>query len=458
MRISWQTRRQTLYFATFFLFLVIAIGVPTFISIYRAPTCFDEKRNQGEEGIDCNGLCERLCLEKIIPPVVNWARLFHVSGDVYSVTASVENFNADAGSKNLPYTFEIYDDTNRVLSKVSGTTFILPKQAFLLFEGGIVIKGSKPSSVFLRFGNNALWKRTAPDPRVLSMSDTELLNTDTMPRLKAVLENTSVKTLRDIEVVAVVSDTRGNAIASSRTVIEALAPKGTRKIVFTWPLPFSKRLEVCKVPVDAMVLIDTSGSMNDDGGEPPQPITDAKNAAAAFAGRLSEEDRVGVVSFASVGMLEQPLSLRLDLGQAALRELAILPESETGSTNLGDAIRIASEELNSPRHQNKAQKVLVLLTDGKANAPTEPGGEVFAAQEAAAAKTTGITTYAIGLGNKVNRQFLETSIASGKGEYYPAVNRQDLDEIYQKISASLCEHGPAIIDIVPRSPDVLLTR
>ena len=36
-------------------------------------------------------------------------------------------------------------------------------------------------------------------------------------------------------------------------------------------------------PLDVMLVLDHSGSMDDIGGDPPQPITDVKNAAKAFA-------------------------------------------------------------------------------------------------------------------------------------------------------------------------------
>ena len=452
--ISWQTRRQALYFGTFFIFLVLVIGIPIFISVYRAPTCFDSKRNQGEEGIDCDGPCERLCSEKLSLPVVNWVRPFHVSGNVYSIAASVENFNPDAGTANIPYTFEVYDKSNQLVSEVRGNTFVLPKQAFLIFEGGFSVRGGVPTSAFLKFGNQAEWKRAALKPRTLLISNKVLHDTGTLPRLSAILENTAISTARNVEVVAVISDARNNAIAASRTVIEELAPNEKKNIVFTWPMPLAKQLEACVVPVDVMMALDMSGSMNDDGANPPQPVTDAKSAAAAFIKRLAEDDRVGVVSFDQEARLNRSLGSRHKEAYNTLVALTISPEAETGATNLGEGLRLAAEELNSERHQKGARKILVVLTDGIANAPKEPGGEVYAAEQAAIAKKSGINIYTIGLGNKVSRAFLE-SVASAREQYFAAPNRKDLDGIYKEIGGAICEHGPAVIDIVPRSPDDL---
>lgn len=445
--ISWQTRRQALYFGTFFIFLVLVIGIPIFISVYRAPTCFDNKKNQGEEGIDCNGVCQRLCAEKLMLPTVKWVRPFHVSGDVYSVAALVENFNPDAGTFKLSYTFELYDKSNQLITEVRGRTFVLPKQTFLVFEGGINIK-IPPVKAFLKFDSNAEWQRANLQARTLTISDKILRNVDTLPKLSAIVENSAISTARDVEVVAVISDTKNNAIAASRTIVNELAPNEKKNIVFTWPMPFAKQLEACVIPVDVVLVLDMSGSMNDDGGEPPQPITDTKTAAAAFVERLAEDDRVGVVTFADVGRIDRALGSRHEEAFSTINALTI--ESEVGGTNLGEGILLATEELNSNRHQNEAKKILVALSDGIANLPQEPGGEAFASRQAVAAKATGIGIYTIGLGNSVNRAFLE-SIATDRDHYFAALRRSDLEGIYKEISAAICEHGPAVIDIIPRS-------
>ena len=48
--------------------------------------------------------------------------------------------------------------------------------------------------------------------------------------------------------------------------------------------------------------------MNDDGLDPPQPLSDAKNAAEDFVVRLTNKDRSGLVSFATRAEILQSLS------------------------------------------------------------------------------------------------------------------------------------------------------
>ena len=69
--------------------------------------------------------------------------------------------------------------------------------------------------------------------------------------------------------------------------------------MFTWPRPIAKTLRSCDVPTDIVVAVDLSGSMNNDGGTPPQPISGAIAAARDFALRLAPDDQASVVTFAS---------------------------------------------------------------------------------------------------------------------------------------------------------------
>ena len=45
-----------------------------------------------------------------------------------------------------------------------------------------------------------------------------------------------------------------------------------------------------------MLLLDRSGSMASLGFNPPQPLSDAKEAAVSFIKQLGSSDRVGIIS------------------------------------------------------------------------------------------------------------------------------------------------------------------
>jgi secreted protein with Ig-like and vWFA domain len=112
--------------------------------------------------------------------------------------------------------------------------------------------------------------------------------------------------------------------------------------------------------------------------------------------------------------------------------------------------------LVSARSENKLSKIIILLTDGVANNPTDPQGhteaddikyaENLASKEAASAKSDGIVIYTIGLGNKINESFLK-NVASGENNYFFAPTAANLETIYKNISSDICKEMPARIEI-----------
>jgi len=456
---SWSSRRRFIYALVVLGGGALVLGLFLFTFYNQPPTCFDGRKNGDELGVDCGGACNQICLAEVAPLVIQWSRAFRVSSGNYNVVAYVENPNNSAGIRAISYRFDLFDENNVPVANREGKTFISPGGISPIFEANIETGASVPTRTFFEFTEEPRWYKASDTRDRLSIQGKELLQTETRPRINAILKNSSaVDEFNDIDVTAIVFGTDGNAIAASRTIVPFLSPRESQSLVFTWPEPFAKNVERCIRPADTMLLFDVSGSMNDDGDDPQQPIEDAKAAALSFGDRLSSDDRIGLVSFATNAELNHVLSLEHKNVGDSLRALTVLPEEEVGSTNIGAALEVAFEELfniNQDRGSvTNFRRVILLLTDGKANAPEDPGGEVFAMSKAREAKATGITIYTIGLGDLVNTDFLR-DIASLPENYHQATSAQELNQIYRSISESICERGPAIIDIIPRTPSSL---
>jgi len=190
--------------------------------------------------------------------------------------------------------------------------------------------------------------------------------------------------------------------------------------------------------------------MNNDGGVPPQPVTTALEAAAAFVNDLNENDQVAVVTFASeAGVATELTNLHGAVANSILG-LTIDPKEEVGFTNTVAAITAAQAELNSDRHNPDARRVLVILTDGL---PTAAGdADVISAAIEAAKIVSGddIEVYAIGLGAGVDKQFI-TDIAGDSTNAFIAPTTAELEGIYAEITSSLCAAGPTKIDIIAKT-------
>jgi hypothetical protein len=145
--------------------------------------------------------------------------------------------------------------------------------------------------------------------------------------------------------------------------------------------------------VDAMLVLDRSGSMDDDGNGctlpdydnqtacesaggvwGPQPITSAKVAAKVFVDILEDYSVEGVSH--QVGLVSYSDEITLDPGLTTVFtdvRNEIDGMTANGHTNIGGAIAAAAQELQDNGRENRV-KAIVLLSDGKANVCPEDYG------------------------------------------------------------------------------------
>lgn len=445
----WAFWRQLQYGFGFCTVVALIFWWIYFANFYNPANCFDGVMNGQETGIDCGGQCVRICAFEVTPPRVLWAQSFKVTGDQYNAVGYIENSNKIASSPEVEYTFLLYDKSGEVIVERSGKTVLPPDSEYPIFEGRISTDGRVPDKTELIIRNPNMWQPATVGRDQFQVNDRRLYDTDSRPRLEAIIENKELIEAKDVEVVATIFDARGNALTSSRTFVNIFAPRSEEKAVFTWPEPIAKTIRSCEVPTDVVLAIDLSGSMNNDGGAPPEPVTSVLSAAESFAARMQTGDQVSLVTFATDAVLKNTLTPTLDQVAQSISRLSIDPAEEAGSTNTGEAIRVAHRELISDRHNTEARKVLVLLTDGLATAPDERPEE-FALTAADEIKQDDVTVYAIGLGEEVNMDFIR-SVASAQNMAYQAVTRGDIDRIYKTITGDICEDGPAVIDIIPKT-------
>jgi Mg-chelatase subunit ChlD len=435
--------------------ILLLVVLPFFLFIYESPTCSDGLRNGEETGVDCGGSCRLLCPAEALPPIMRWdPRIFEITPGVYSVLAYVENPNTTAEVLYTKYTFKIYDSKGILITERKGETFIPKGSTFAVFNGNFSTGERKPSRATFQFDDNLIWTRNAnPLPDIL-ITNKALSNEETAPRVEATVENRTADRITNIELVAIIFDSSGNAIGSSRSVIEELNPWGSEPVVFTWPRPFATQAVACSALVDVAVVLDRSGSMRSISLNPPQPLSDVKDAAIFFINQLNDNDQAAVVSFADTASdpIESLLTNNLTQATAAIDGMSIL-SGGVQNTNIGDGLLKAMNELTSTRHNKDAERAIVMLTDGIANRPTKQGDpnypENHALQVSNEAKSAGIEIFTVGLGKEVDAEFLG-AIASSTNEYFGSPSTKELLGIYSNIATKLCVKRPAVIEIIPR--------
>lgn len=135
--------KQFLY-GTFFLLVFGALvwGVYS-ITLKPAPSCFDNKQNGDEAGLDCGGPCISCDVKNLAPLFAGEANLYGVDR-VYSASARIQNSNTDFGARTFSYTVNFYDAGGILLESVSGKSFIYANESKNIVEAGARIVNGIP--------------------------------------------------------------------------------------------------------------------------------------------------------------------------------------------------------------------------------------------------------------------------------------------------------------------------
>jgi Ca-activated chloride channel family protein len=192
------------------------------------------------------------------------------------------------------------------------------------------------------------------------------------------------------------------------------------------------------VPVDLIVLLDTSSSMTDK-------MDAVHDAAIGFLKTLREGDRGAVVAFNDTVNVLQPLT-----PDRGLLEKAILSTRARGATSLNNALYIALKQFGQAARSEAdvRRQAIAVLTDGEDTASLVTFDDVLAL-----ARKTGVNIYTVGLQSRTiagrtvadnsHRYFSEADYAmrtlareTGAQSFFPA-QPADLKGAYSSIAAEL---------------------
>ncbi|MEJ7912854.1 MAG: VWA domain-containing protein [Chitinophagaceae bacterium] len=195
--------------------------------------------------------------------------------------------------------------------------------------------------------------------------------------------------------------------------------------------------------IDIMLCIDVSGSMLSNDFTPNR-LQVAKEMAAEFV-RNRPVDRLGLVIFSGESFTQYPLST--DHGGLLEQIIGLRSGLLEDGTLIGEGLATSVQRLSGSRSKTK---VVVLLTDGKEEAPDTRIIDPITALEIA--KTARVKVYTIGMGSeravavsevagrKVDRTtpFIDETLlrriaAQTGGAYFRAKNKENLQQIYEQI-------------------------
>lgn len=200
--------------------------------------------------------------------------------------------------------------------------------------------------------------------------------------------------------------------------------------------------------IDIILCLDVSGSMGTEDVKPYR-FRVAKEVAIEFV-KNRPVDRIGLVIFAGESFTKVPLTFDKNTVLSQLNNLKIMDGGylEPG-TLIGEGL---ATSVNRIIKGNSKSKVVILLTDGKEDAPPTRIIDPVMAMEIA--KANQVRVYTIGLGSNLNsadqlvrgeggvivRNYIDenllTRIATETGgRYYRATDKASLQAIYAQIDS-----------------------
>lgn len=235
---SWATKRKATYLSFFIGGILLLIGLPLFLFLYKAPTCSDGIQNGNERGIDCGGKCVRVCSAEFLNPLILWARPHKIANGVYNLAAYVENPNLSGAAENIPYVFKLYDQNGLIITERRGSTYLPPHKKIIAFENGVLTGERIPARVTFEFIGSVPWDKKIEAEEFIQVNEKNVTNVENRPRLEVGLRNKNTIPYENIDVFAILYDINENVVAFSKTIVDRLGGNTEEQVVFTWPLPF----------------------------------------------------------------------------------------------------------------------------------------------------------------------------------------------------------------------------
>ncbi len=222
-----------------YVFVLVLILIPIIFKLIPDGTCSDGKKNQDEIGVDCGGVCQKICEIQLSDNIV-----FREIGIVetgiankYDVYSEILNPNNEYGSSSFDYVFDLKDANGTSLAKKEGTGFIFPGEKKYLVELGIE-SDTYPANVELEI-KNIVWKDFSgvqkPQLAIVNKNFNETNQDSGLSDAIGVLRNESPFDFNEIKIQVIVKNRNGEITALNSTKINTVQSGESREFKVFWP-------------------------------------------------------------------------------------------------------------------------------------------------------------------------------------------------------------------------------
>jgi hypothetical protein len=239
------------------------MGLLLYLAFKPAPTCFDGKKNQGENGIDCGGPCQA-CQE--IPQAESLKILEKAfvigtpGGEKYDLMAKIENPNSEYGSPKFHYQFTLKDSSGSVITQKEGDSFILPAETKYIIETNAETQ-SAPASLEVKIADDISWDKFSgyneheePQLNIYNKRYDLISSGAGFSEVYGLLHNESLFDFNVVSINIVLRDAASKPVALNRTEMRTVGSGEERDFRLLWPYSFPGDVQNIEMEAEANVF------------------------------------------------------------------------------------------------------------------------------------------------------------------------------------------------------------
>ncbi len=216
--------KQLIYGAGYLVFFSLIVFLFYLAFLKPAPTCFDNRQNQGEAGIDCGGPCPSCEIKTLFPIESNWIKYFPNDNQVVIAT-EIKNPNLKWAADYFSYTFDIYGENGSKIKSIVKNSFIYAGEIKYLVEVPDVDFKSI-TSIKISF-SDIDWKTTEefskPAVQIREIKTEPASQDPTKVTVSGFIANNNAFPLSKVRVIGFLFNTGNLQISASKTELENIA-------------------------------------------------------------------------------------------------------------------------------------------------------------------------------------------------------------------------------------------
>jgi len=240
---------KQLFFAFIFFSIIFLLVYFVFLKPDYETTCFNNRQDPGEEGVDCGGVCEKACVE-IKPLKMSMQKLIKIENFDYDYFVKVKNPNFDFGANQVVYQVDFWGNDNKLITQRIGSMFLMPGQTRFEVVSPVKTNQEIASTSFEIKSIN--WQKlksfVSQSLFLVKQQEYVLLSPkEGFSKVKATIYNNSNFDFDRVDVYVVLYDKNDEVIAVNRTNIRTFLSKTNRFFEVKWIKPFPgqvKRIEI----------------------------------------------------------------------------------------------------------------------------------------------------------------------------------------------------------------------